>query len=113
MLRSRRLLVMLACGFAGNAATAVAQTEPPRSWDQETRYGLSQPKQDMTLARNRALQRDLSNAGILDRAGPYRFAMPVASFGEKGPKLLFAYVPRMNDGVGSKVFMFVVRINID
>lgn len=113
MLRPGCFLVMLACAFAGGAATAVAQTQPMRSWDQETRYGPSQRNQDTTLDRNSDLRRDVDSAGILNRTLPYRFAMPLASFGENGPKLLFTYVPRMRDGVSSKVFMFLVRINID
>jgi hypothetical protein len=111
MLGSRHLRVMLACTLAGVAATALAQTEP--SWNHDARYGLSQRNQDITLDMNSNLRRDMESAGILSRTGPYRFALPLASFGDKGPKLLFTYVPRMKDGVASKVFMFVVRINID
>lgn len=113
MVTSRRFLLIFACTFAGSAVTAVAQSQTARSWDQEARYGLSQRNQEMTFDKNSDLRRDLDSAGILDRTGPYRFALPVASFGEKGPKLLFTFIPRMKDGVASKVFMFVVRINID
>ena len=111
--KSGRFLLIVACTFAGSATTAVAQNEPPQAWDQKTRYELSQRNQEMTLDRKSDLRRDLDNAGILNRTGPYRFALPVASFGEKGPKLLFTYIPRTKDGVASKVFMFVVRMNID
>lgn len=113
MFRSRRLPVMLACTIAGSAATAVAQAEPQGSWNHDTRYGMSQRSQESNLDTNSDLRRELYSAGILSRTGPYRVALPLASFGEKGPKLLFTYVPRMKDGVASKVFMFVVRINID
>jgi hypothetical protein len=111
MVTSRRFLLIVACAFAGSAATA--QAEPSVSWDQDTRYELSQRNQDMTLDRTSSLRRDLESAGVLSRTGPYRVALPLASLGEKGPKLLFTYVPRMKDGVGSKVFMLLVRINID
>jgi hypothetical protein len=113
MVTSGRFLLIVACAFAGSAATAMAQAEPSVSWDHDTRYQLSQRNQDMTLDRTSSLRRDLESAGVLSRTGPYRVALPLASLGEKGPKLLFTYVPRMKDGVGSKVFMFLVRINID
>jgi len=113
MLGSRRLRVMLACTIAASAATAVAQAGPPGPSSQDTRYGLSQRNQDSAFDTNSDLRRELDSAGILSRTGPYRLALPLASFGEKGPKLLFTYVPRMKDGVASKVFMFVVRINTD
>lgn len=97
MVKSGRFLLIFACTLAGSAATAVAETESPRSGDQETPYGLSQRNQNITLDKKSDLRRDLDSAGILDRTGPYRFALPVASFGEKGPKLLFTYIPRMKD----------------
>lgn len=113
MLMPRRFLLMLAFTLAGSASMARAQVQQPLSLDQESRYGPLPHNMDKALDSNSELRRSLISSGVLSRTGPYRVALPLASFGENGPKLLFTYVPRMRDGAGSKVFMFFIRMNID
>jgi hypothetical protein len=40
-------------------------------------------------------KKNLEQKGILDRSlpAPYRVALPIANFGDKGPKLMFTYAP--------------------
>jgi hypothetical protein len=76
-------------------------------------YGISDPGPTLNLDSNAALRRDLEKSGVLSRTGPFRVALPIASFGDNGPKLMFTYVPRMKDDAGSKVFMLFMRINLD
>jgi hypothetical protein len=57
---------------------------------------------------------DLEKSGALSRVGPYRVGLPLASFGDNGPKLVLTYLPRSRDGIGSnKAVMLFLRINID
>ena len=59
-------------------------------------------------------RRDLEKSGALSRVGPYRVALPLASFGDKGPKLLLTYVPRARDGMGAdKTVMLLLRMHLD
>ena len=60
-----------------------------------------------------SLRKDLERAGVISRTGPFRVALPVARFGENGPKLMFTYVPHMKDDAGSKVFMLFMRFDLD
>jgi hypothetical protein len=57
---------------------------------------------------------DLEKSGALSRVGPYRVALPLASFGGNGPKLVLTYLPRMRDGMGGeKAVMLFLRMNVD
>jgi hypothetical protein len=57
---------------------------------------------------------DLEKSGALSRVGPYRVALPLASFGGNGPKLVLTYLPRMRDGMGAeKAVMLFLRMNVD
>jgi hypothetical protein len=57
---------------------------------------------------------DLEKSGALSRFGPYRVGLPLASFGDNGPKLVLTYLPRPRDGLGAdKAVMLFLRINID
>jgi hypothetical protein len=40
-------------------------------------------------------KKNLEQKGIIDRSlpAPYRVALPLASFGDKGPKIMFTYAP--------------------
>lgn len=60
-------------------------------------------------------RQDLEKAGALSRTGPYRVALPLASFGgDNGPKLLLTYLPRARNGLGSdRSVMLFLRINLD
>ena len=56
---------------------------------------------------------DLVKAGVLNERGPFRVGVPLATFGTGGPRLSLAYVPKLADGVGSRVVMFVVKASVD
>lgn len=60
-------------------------------------------------------RRDMEKAGALSRTGPYRVALPLASFGgDNGPKLVLTYMPRARDGLGAdRSVMVFLRINLD
>ena len=60
-------------------------------------------------------RQDLEKTGALSRTGPYRVALPLASFGgDNGPKLLLTYLPRARNGLGSdRTVMVFLRINLD
>jgi hypothetical protein len=60
-------------------------------------------------------RQDMEKSGVLSRTGPYRVALPLASFGgDNGPKLLMTYLPRARDGLGSdRSVMLFLRINLD
>src|SRR6476619_553511 len=113
MLISSLSLVIAAYTLAAAASAAGTQTRPLDSWSLEASNSLSPHGPGMNLDRKTELDRYLRSSGILSRTGPYRVALPLASFGTNGPQLLFTYVPRMKDGGGSKVFMFFIRMNID
>lgn len=55
----------------------------------------------------------LLRKGILSDTGPYRVALPLATYGDDGPRLLFTYIPRMKDGVGNRVLMFMIKADLD
>ena len=113
MLIPRRLCLPYALVLAVSTSMAWGQNLRPLSREQDSGYQPAQRSLDAALERNSELARYLNSAGILNRTGPYRIALPLASFGEHGPKLLFTYVPRMKDGTGSKVFMFFIRADLD
>jgi hypothetical protein len=57
---------------------------------------------------------DLEKSGALSRIGPYRVGLPLASFGDKGPKLVLTYMPRVRYGMGTnKAVMLFLRFDID
>lgn len=60
-------------------------------------------------------RQDMEKSGVLSRTGPYRVALPLASFGgDNGPKLLMTYLPRARNGLGSdRSVMLFLRINLD
>ena len=60
-------------------------------------------------------RRDLEKSGALSRSGPYRVALPLASFGgDNGPKLVLTYLPRARDGLGAdKSLIVFLRVNLD
>lgn len=113
MLIPQRSCLLYALVLAGSTSMAWGQNHRPLAWEQDPHYQPAPHSLGAALERNSELARYLNSAGILSRTGPYRIALPLASFGEHGPKLLFTYVPRMKDGTGSKVFMFFIRAEID
>ncbi|MDB5840381.1 MAG: hypothetical protein JWQ23_2333 [Herminiimonas sp.] len=60
-------------------------------------------------------KKDLQRQGILhySSSSRYRVAVPLASFGDQGPKLLFTYAPRLPGGEQRKVFLFYLQMEID
>ena len=110
MLKAAKTLVML-MGCAG-CMLAQAQGTGARPWDKEALYGTGAAN-GMNLDSAGEWRRELEKSGVLSRTGPFRVALPLASFGDKGPKLMFTYVPRMKDDAGSKVFMLFLRFNVE
>jgi hypothetical protein len=108
MLKAAKTLVVL----TGCAGCMLAQAQGPgaRPWEKDALYG---GENGMNLDVGSQWRRDLEKSGVLSRTGPFRVALPLVSFGDKGPKLMFTYVPRMKDDAGSKVFMLFLRFNME
>jgi hypothetical protein len=98
----------LAACVAAQAQTQGKVVKPPEGGS----YSDAGPT--LNLDTGSAWRRDLEKAGIISHTGPFRVALPVASFGgDRGPKLMFTYVPHMKDDAGSKVFMLFMRFNLE
>jgi hypothetical protein len=108
MLKAAKTLVVLA-GLAGCIA-AQAQGKVVKPLDQGS---YAESGASLNLDTSGEWRRQLEKAGVLSRTGPFRVALPLASFGDNGPKLMFTYVPHMKDDAGSKVFMLFMRFNLE
>jgi hypothetical protein len=109
MQRMQTSILLPACFCTAFATAASAQTEASGASE---RISLNAASRSLYSSLNSNRREELEKAGILNRNGPYRVALPLASFGENGPKLLFTYIPRMKDNSGSKVFMFYVKMEL-
>ena len=58
---------------------------------------------------------ELEQSGIVNRSlrGPYRVALPLMSFGHRGPMLMLTYVHRMPGATQGKGVLLFVNIPID
>lgn len=61
------------------------------------------------------LKKELQRNGILQysRNAKFRIGIPLASFGDDGPKLMFTYAPRMPGGQQRKVFMIYLQMDLE
>jgi hypothetical protein len=57
----------------------------------------------------------LERQGYIDRSlpAPYRVAMPLMSFGDRGPKVMFTYAPTLPGTNQRQVFLLFIKIPID
>lgn len=62
-----------------------------------------------TGSRTHEWKKNLERKGIIDRSlpRPYRVALPLASFGDDGPKLMFTYAP------ATKAPVIFIKIELD
>lgn len=60
-------------------------------------------------------KKELQEEGILhySRTSKFRVGVPLATFGHKGPKLMFTYVPRMPGGQQRKVFLIYLHMDLE
>lgn len=67
-----------------------------------------------TLQKNN-WKKELQEEGILhySRTSRFRVGIPLASFGDKGPKLMFTYAPRLPGGQQRKVFLIYLHIDLE
>lgn len=105
------LTCMLPSARAWNEAVRLADWEAVRG-ERETSSSSRAGALSLNLASS--WRRDLERSGALSRVGPYRVALPLASFGDNGPRLLLTYMPRARDGLGAdRSLMLFLRINLD
>lgn len=62
-----------------------------------------------TASKTEDWRKSLEQNGIIDRsqAAPYRVALPLANFGEKGPKLMFTYAQK------NKAPLLFIKLELD
>jgi hypothetical protein len=104
------LICMLPAAHAGN------EGQLGETWELAGRQQREAASTDgLSLNLKSSWRRDLEKSGALSRTGPYRVALPLASFGgDNGPKLVVTYLPRARDGLGAnRSVMIFLRINID
>ena len=95
------------------AIPVLAETVQAKSAFARTRSATVAPERNGLAADAGNWRADLVKAGVLSDRGPFRVGVPIATFGTGGPRLSLAYVPKLADGVGSRVVMFVVKASID
>jgi hypothetical protein len=106
------------CVAVGVCNTAIANSRTAQL-EAETRQSLPaisvvSSKNDSDVANPaRAWREELQRSGVLDSRGPFQLGLPLAAFGDKGPRLMFTYVPRMRDDTATRVFLFYLRMNLD
>jgi hypothetical protein len=84
------------------------------AWAQQTDHS-SIPDRPLFSLQTDNLKKELQRDGILQNssASRYRVAVPLASFGEKGPKLMFTYAPKIVGGEQRRVFLLYLHIDLD
>jgi hypothetical protein len=107
-----------ACFCAGVAATASAQADTANTWQQAGSHVSPSVSESVSRHLKTPLRGNLERMGILNSSGPYPVALPLVSFGNKGPILMFTFVPRMKettfvprmkDETGHSVFLFYIH----
>jgi hypothetical protein len=75
-----------------------------------------QPESPMLLKmQHENWKASLERQGYIDRSlpAPYRVAIPLMSFGDQGPKVMFTFAPTLPGTSQRQVFLLFIKIPID